>query len=503
MHDAADAQPGKPIRFLLNGEPVLLEAIDPTMSVLQYVRENHRLTGTKEGCAEGDCGACTVVIGSLDGDKLMLKTINACICFVATLDGKALFTVEYLRHQANGRLHPVQQAMVERHASQCGFCTPGFVMSLWNLYLTHQAAGCRPDDRQIRSALSGNLCRCTGYRPIIEAASAMFELPAVSADFNDLAERLKALQRRDTLALNNPDCRYFAPKSLVQLTALRREYPEATILAGGTDVGLWVNKQFRRLDPLIYLGEVPELREIVCRDGVLRIGAAVSLSEAYRNISAHYPEMDDMWERFASQPIRNAGTLGGNVANGSPIGDSMPALIALGAEVVLCSSDGQRRLPLEDLYIGYMKKSMREDEIVETIVLPLPSPGLAFRCYKLSKRHDSDISSVFGAFAITLNGDKVAKIRIAFGGMAATPKRAVHAEQTMLGKAWDETTVRQAMQALDKDYQPLSDMRASAGNRRQSAQNLLYRFFLETRPVDPLPADGVNVFAMLSGADDV
>ena len=467
---------------------------DPTQSVLYYLREKQRLTGTKEGCAEGDCGACTVVVAELSNDQLELKTVNACIQFLPTLDGKAVFTVENLR-QTSGALHPVQQAMVEQHGSQCGFCTPGFIMSLWNLYNIHQPEGTRPEQAEVRSALTGNLCRCTGYRPILDAAQKMFDLPAVEFNLEQLAGQLRSLQRDKSFNYEYQGYNFFAPKSINELADLRSEYPQATILAGGTDVGLWVNKQFRELNPILYIGEVKELKQIEIQANKLRIGAGVSLTDAYKIISPYYPEMDQMWERFASLPIRNVGTLGGNVANGSPIGDSMPALITLGAQVILRSTSGSRSLLLEDFYLDYMKKEMAPDEVLEAIELPLPVSGQIFRCYKLSKRHDSDISAVFAAFALTLKGEIVEDCRIAYGGMAATPKRATHSEQSLKGKDWNEKAVRAAMQTLAQDYSPLSDMRASDKNRMLSAANLLYRFYLETRVVNPLPPESLNVFA--------
>jgi xanthine dehydrogenase small subunit len=282
---------------------------------------------------------------------------------------------------------------------------------------------------------------------------------------------------------------------MADLTALRASHPQATILAGNTDIGLWVTKQLRELKEIIYIGCIDELKVIRENDGVLRIGAGATLTEAYRALARHYPEIREMWERFASPPIRNAGTMGGNVANGSPIGDSMPGLIALGATVTLRNRERSRTLPMEDLYIGYMKKAMAGDEILETIEVPLPRPSLRFRTYKLSKRYDSDISAVCAAFAIELQGDRIERCRVAFGGLAATPKRAPATESALSGEAWTEATVRAAMAALENDYTPLTDMRASAPYRAASARNLLYRFFLETRPDNPLPAAAVSVFA--------
>lgn len=483
------------IQFLLNGKPVRVSNIEPTQSVLTYLRETQLLTGTKEGCAEGDCGACTVVLAELENDQAVLKPVNACIQFVPTLAGKALFTVEYLRQQNNGALHPVQQAMVDKHGSQCGFCTPGFIMSLWGVYNQYQTENTKPERSEVRSALTGNLCRCTGYKPILEAADVMFEQPAVAFDHAALRDQLVAMKQEESFSYSHPDGQFYTPRTIDDLLQLRAEHPEATVLAGGTDVGLWVNKQFRELNPIIYLGDVAELKIIQQDAQYLHIGAGATLTNAYQALQEIYPEMNQIWERFASQPIRNIGTLGGNIANGSPIGDSMPALIVLGTKVVLNSVRGQRELVLEDLYLDYMKKDMAADEIVELIKIPLPVAGQQFRCYKLSKRYDSDISAVFTGMALMLQDDKVESIKIAFGGMAATPKRAQQCEQMLQGKVWDEATVKQAMQVLKQDYSPMTDMRASADNRMQSAMNLLYRFYLETRPIDPLSAADIDVFA--------
>jgi len=422
------------------------------------------------------------------------RTVNACLQFVPVLDGKALFTVESLK-EASGALHPAQEAMVDCHGSQCGFCTPGFVMSLFDVYARHTAAAAPATDRELRTALAGNLCRCTGYKPILEAGRRMFELPAVPFERDALRERLLALRRSESLAYAGGGRRFFAPRTLDELVALRAAHPGATIVAGNTDVGLWVNKQLRDIGDVLYTGEVAELKEIAEDDEMFRIGAAVPLEDAYAAIAGEYPELVEVWERFASPPIRNAGTLGGNVANGSPIGDSMPALIALCASVVLCSARGERRLPLEDLYVGYQRKAMAADEIVAAVEVPKRRPNLRYRCYKISKRYDSDISAVCAALAIWLDGDRVEQCRFAFGGMAATPKRAATAEAALDGKLWNEAHVREAAAALATDFQPLSDLRASADYRLRVAQNLFTRFWLETRFEDPLPAEAVTVFA--------
>ena len=509
----------QPIRFYHRHAVREVRDVPVTRTVLQYLREDAQCTGTKEGCAEGDCGACTVVIGERDAaGGMQFKAVNACIQFMPTLDGKALFTVEDLR-QPDGTLHPVQEAMVECHGSQCGFCTPGFVMSMWGLYQQQggeaatsdgTCAGVCPSREAIADALTGNLCRCTGYRPILDAAERMFALPAPKApiDVKAVSRALGALVRDETFHYEYEAQRFDAPRTLEALAALKAQTPHARLLAGSTDIGLWVTKQMRALDDLIYVGQVASLQQIAVGDAWIEIGAGVSVERAYATLAQHYPELTEMWKRFASVPIRNAGTLGGNVANGSPIGDSMPGLIALGARVVLGGAGetgdalATRELPLEALYVAYQKKDMAPHEFVVAIKVPTrtgPRANLRFRTYKVSKRYDSDISAVCAAFAFIADGETLREPRIAFGGMAATPKRATHAEAVLADQPWHEATVQAAMLALAQDYSPLTDMRATSAYRLQSAQNLLYRFWLETRVSDPLPADAVNVRAVTAG----
>ncbi|MFZ6871433.1 xanthine dehydrogenase small subunit [Undibacterium sp. Di27W] len=487
-----------PIRFYYQGQIQQVSNAAPTRTLLQHLREDLHCTGTKEGCAEGDCGACTVVVGEMKHGQLELQSVNSCIQFLPTLDGKAVFTVEDLQ-QKNGDLHPVQQALVECHGSQCGFCTPGFAMSLWSLYLKKEGDSVPPCRKEIDETLSGNLCRCTGYRPIIDAAKRMGELPAAEFDRAAVIHGLQGLQRGEMFSYTADDQTFYAPRTLQQLAEVREANPKATILAGSTDVGLWVTKQMRDLGNIIYVREVDELKHIKTVDNMLEIGAAVSLNDAYGAVCQHYPdELTEMWQRFASQPIRNTGTLGGSVANGSPIGDSAPWMIALGAEIVLHSVRGQRVLLLESFYLDYMKKDMQPGEFVAAVRIPLPKTGQQFRTYKLAKRYDQDISAVCAAFAINLDGDIVRDAHIAFGGMAATSRRAPLAEAALNGQAWNEATVKNAMALLAQDYTPLSDMRASNTYRMQTAQNLLRRFWLETRIDAPLKLQAINVFAPIT-----
>ncbi|RDU95662.1 xanthine dehydrogenase small subunit [Trinickia dinghuensis] len=497
-----------PIRFYYRGAIREVSGVPVTRTVLQHLREDLRCTGTKEGCAEGDCGACTVVVGELDAHgELGLKAVNACIRFLPTLDGCALFTVEDLR-AAGGALHPVQQALVDCHGSQCGFCTPGFTMSMWALYENHPAGAGLPTRDEVATALSGNLCRCTGYRPIVEAAQQMLDSERYEHVALDRAPIVQALRRiqaasGETFSYAGADVRggafgenrFWAPTSLDAFAQLRTEHPNALILAGSTDVGLWATKQLRDLGDLLYTGRVRELDAIERDAAMLTIGAAVTLEQAYAALVVDYPELAELGKRFASLPVRNAGTLGGNVANASPIGDSMPALIALDTQIVLRRGRETRSMPLDAFYLGYQKTALDTGEFVAALRIPRPAPTLRFRTYKVSKRYDQDISAVCAALAIDVVDGAITSARIAFGGMAATPKRAAHAEAALAGGAWDEETVHRAMDALAADYQPLTDLRASSRYRSMVARNLLLRFWLETREHEPLALAEVDAFA--------
>ena len=491
----ATLPPARPIRFVHQGRAVSVAGLPSTTSVLAWLREQAHCTGTKEGCNEGDCGACTVLVGRLQADgQVAYRPINSCIQFLPTLDGQALVTVEDL-----GGQHPAQQAMVACHGSQCGFCTPGFVMSLAACHQRHSAAGTLPSRQAIADDLSGNLCRCTGYRPILDAGQQMFSLPnskpLETAAGSPTARALAAMQADPPLhyAAEMP---FHAPRTLAALAALRLARPQARLLAGSTDVGLWVNKQFRDLGEVIYLGEVAELKAITEADGGLQIGAGATLEAAWTALAAHWPAARQMGLRFASRPIREAGTMGGNIANGSPIGDSAPVLIALGATIVLRRGDVQRSMPLQDFYLDYMKNQLQPGEFVQALRVPLPSAGDTLRVYKLSKRYDCDISGLAAGLWLRLDGDTVADARFAFGGLAGIVKRAAGAEAAVRGQPWTEATVQRAMAAMDLEFQPLSDLRASAGYRRRSARNLLQRLWLETRADAPLAADQVSVWSL-------
>jgi len=465
------------VRFLLDGKVVCTESVPRTTTVLEYLREGLRRTGTKEGCAEGDCGACTVVLGELsaDGSRVEYRAINSCIRFLPTIDGHELITVESLS-AADGGQHPVQQAMVDHHASQCGFCTPGFVMSLFSLYLRTAT----PGREEVLDTLSGNLCRCTGYRPIVEAGLRMGEYPAPlhwNRDAPALASRLdvlRGLRRERPLRLPG----FVAPHTVDELAAELESTPGALVLAGGTDVGLWVTKHLRDLPPIVYIGAVSELRRIRRDSVALEIGAGVSLTDGWNALVAQMPELAEMAQRFGSPPVRNAGTLCGNLANGSPIGDSLPVLMALDAELELRRGARTRRLPLERFYLGYQRTALEPGEFVVAVRVPLQE-GRWLAAYKLSKRFDQDISAVAVALVVQVKEGCVVDARIAFGGMAAVAARARAAEQALIGSPWTMASIDAAAEKLAEDFKPWTDMRASSAYRLRIAGNLLRRFHLE------------------------
>jgi xanthine dehydrogenase small subunit len=465
-----------PIRFLLGRTQVEIADADPTTTVLEWLRGNARRRGTKEGCAEGDCGACTVVLVEPDGTA---RAINSCIQFLPTLDGKQLLTVEDLKAE-DGALHPVQQAMVDAHASQCGFCTPGFVMSLYQLHRDYD--GPLPPSREtLDRALGGNLCRCTGYRPILEAGVKMFDTPATPDPRDaDLPAKLAALSRTTGLAYRFGGKTFFAPRSLDELAQTLADRPSARILAGGTDLGLEVTKAHREIPTLIHLGEVAELKRILRTATHLEIGGAVTWTRAFGPLVETWPALDELLARFAGPPIRNAGTVGGNVANASPIGDSPPAFLALDAQIELFGPGGARWLKTAEFFRDYRRTALAPGEIVARVRIPLPRPDTLFAAYKVSKRFDDDISAVCGVFALDVADGIVTAARLAYGGMAAIPKRAAHAEAALIGKPWTLEAAQAAGAALAADFAPLSDMRASTPYRAKIAANLLIRFHHES-----------------------
>ena len=482
----------RPLQFLRRGQTVTLHDIPPDRTLLEVLREDLHCTGTKEGCGEGDCGACTVVLGERVTDaqgqvQLSYKAINSCIRLAHSIDGMALWTVEDLAQDpdialpADKDLHPVQEAMVQCHGTQCGFCTPGFVMSMFGMYQNH-AGGSALDRQGAQEALSGNLCRCTGYRPILDAAQQMAQLPPATVNAPAVLQKLERLAHNHT-AFEAPTT-YKRPQTLRELLQILAAQPQAQVVAGCTDVGLWVTKQHKRFDTVLDVTAAAELQVIDHADGHLRIGAAATLEAAFAALKTQWPQLHKFAARFAGLPVRNSGTLGGNVANGSPIGDSMPLLIALNAQVVLASVRGERSLPLENLYTGYRQNVMAADELVVRIDVPLPPAGSAtqhLRAYKISKRQDDDISAVCLVINLSVQEGVVVQASIGAGGVAATPARAVQTEAALRGRPWNAATVHDAQTALQAEFTPISDMRASGAYRQHVLGSLLQRFWLESQ----------------------
>ena len=453
------------LTFLLNGECVDAGGLPPTTTLLDWLREVRGLTGTKEGCNEGDCGACTVIVSDETGSR----ALNACILFLPQLHRKAVRTVEGISGP-DGALHPVQQAMIAHHGSQCGFCTPGFIASMACAHMNGET----DHDR----ALAGNLCRCTGYAPILRAARAAEDAPVPDWMRDDpgffLAEILSG--RPEGPGADSPPLAWH-PRTTDELAQLYAAHPQATLIAGATDVGLWVTKQLRDLERPIFLNGCADLQAVEIGDTEIRLGAGLTIARLTEVIAPYHPSYAEMLRRYGSEQVRAAATLGGNIANGSPIGDNAPALIALGATLHLRRGDIRRAMSLEEFFLDYGKQNRVPGEFVEAVSVPRQPDRL--RCYKISKRFDQDISAVLGCFNITVEGGQVRAARIAFGGMAGIPKRAAHVEAELFGQPWTEATIDAAQDAWAQDFAPLSDMRASAGYRLDVARNLLRRYFLE------------------------
>ena len=485
------------IQFFLGKQQIKVNSCSPTLTLLNYLRTEMDLPGTKEGCAEGDCGACTVVLVELNDGKLTYKAVNACILFLPMLDGKQVLTVEHLKSD-NGLLHPVQQAMVDNHASQCGFCTPGIAMSGYALYqntrlsntpeseLNQNYQACQNKSEQtdcLNKTFAGNLCRCTGYGPIIESAKSFIQhalenQTTIELENANLIKQLESIAPTQEKSFTHAAQTFLQPSNITELNQALDAKPSAHLLAGATDLGLWVTKQRKKLETLIYLGQVPELKQITETDNYIELGASVTYSEALPILSKYFPQMEGYLERHSSTQIRNSGTVVGNIANGSPIGDMPPPLIALGSSIKLTSVHGSRELLLEDYFIRYGKQDRKSNEFIEKVRIPIKHKG-SFSLYKISKRFEQDISSVSAAFYLELTDNIISSVRLCYGGMAATPLRAKQTEIELIGNPFNEETINQACLKLSEDYQPLSDFRASQVYRMTVAKNLLRKFFIE------------------------
>jgi xanthine dehydrogenase small subunit len=466
------------IAFLRHGRPVRLSPPSPTLTLLDYLRLDERATGTKEGCAEGDCGACTVVLRRLVANTLVYQPVNACILLAGQADGAEVITVEDLAE--GDALHPVQRALATQHGSQCGFCTPGFVMALFALYHAPRPGGL--DRARVNDWIAGNLCRCTGYRPIVDAALTACAGPPAdrfAAQEATIRQSLAALDDGEDVLVGEPAF-FAAPASIESLAALYLAHPDAVLVGGATDVGLWITKQLRDLPKIIWLGRVRGLDAVAHEPEAITFGATVTHAAALPHLASIDPDLGELMRRFAGLQVREVGTIGGNIANGSPIGDTPPALIALGSTLTLQRGDATRSLPLEDFFIAYGKQDRAAGEFVRAVRVPRLGAGERFRCYKVSKRFDQDISAVMGAFKIALDGAHVAVARIAFGGMAATPRRARATEAALRGADLrDPATWQPAVTALAEDFSPITDQRASAGYRGAVAQALLRKALTE------------------------
>jgi xanthine dehydrogenase small subunit len=476
--------PGR-VRFVLDGAVVDLERVDPTATLLDHLRYRMGRTGTKEGCAEGDCGACTVLVGALDasGTAIDWRAVNACILFLPMLDGKALLTVESLG--SPDALGPLQACMARNGSSQCGFCTPGFVMSLHG-----RAIGARGHDLPVADVLAGNLCRCTGYGPILAAAQSV---GAVAQDDSATIGALQALAGQRCAGGEHGARRWFAPATAQELADVLAEHSDARVVAGATDVGLWVTKGLRDIDTVVFVGGIAELAGIEETAAGLSLGATLRYADAHAAMHRFHPELGELVRRIGGLQVRNSGTIGGNIANGSPIGDGPPALIALGAVLTLRSRDGRRSMPLEDYFLAYGKQDRRPGEFVESVHIPALDPADLVHIAKLSRRFDSDISAVCGAFKLTVRDGTITRARAAFGGMAATPRRAPACEAALTGQPFTAATIACAASALHDEFDPLSDVRGSADYRRKAAANLLWRLWHRAQ------GDAVSVLAVEPG----
>jgi len=464
------------IKFILNNKIQEIQDPDPNETILNYIRLKLKKTGTKEGCAEGGCGACTIVIGELKKNNIVYKSINSCIAFVTSLEGKQLLVVEDLMLK-NNSLHPVQKAMVDYHGSQCGFCTPGFVMSLFAMYKNNSSY----DEKTIEESISGNLCRCTGYRPIIDAAKSLNHNKSDQFQKNKkiIIALLKKI-RPENIFINYQNKKYFAPRTINELKKIIKKYPHLDFMSGGTDISLIVTKQKKDIENIIYLNSIDELNYIKENDKYIEVGATTSLRKFELFIKKYYSDFNTILKRYGSVQIRNVATMAGNIATASPIGDTLPLLLSLDASIVIESFNKKTIVKLKDFFIGYRKTKLKKNQFIRSIRIPIPKKNI-FKAYKVSKRIDDDISSVCASFNLIIVNKKIKDIKIAYGGMAPIPKRAIYCEKILLNSDLSEDTILKAQISLEKDFQPINDMRATKNYRMEIAKNLLMKCFIEIK----------------------
>ena len=467
------------VKFIHNNKIMEVQDVDPNETLLNYIREKLNKTGTKEGCAEGGCGACTVVLGYLKNNKIFYQSVNACIVFLPTIHGKQLILVEDLVGK-DGSLHPVQKSMVNFHGSQCGFCTPGFVMSLFSMYKNFSSF----NKKIIKNSIAGNLCRCTGYQPIINAAKSLNNKNKVDQFYQTKNETIKLLKiinkKNNSLTINRIDKKYFAPQTINELKILLKKYPKSKILSGGTDLSLIVTKERKTINSIIYINSIKELNYIKKNKKYIEIGATTPLIEFESEIIKHYPDFKDILERYGSVQIRNVATIAGNIATASPIGDTLPLLLALNAKIVISNSKNDKILYLKDFFINYRKTKLKNGQFIKLIKIPLLKDNI-FKAYKISKRIDDDISAVCASFNLNIKNNIIVSISIAYGGMAAIPKKALQCEKSLLNKDLSEKNINIAQKFLEKDFNPIDDMRASSQYRMKIAKNLLFKCFHEIK----------------------
>ena len=467
------------VKFIHNNKIMEIQDVDPNKTLLNYIREKLNKTGTKEGCAEGGCGACTIVLGYLKNNKIFYKSVNACIVFLPTIHGKQLILVEDLVGK-DGSLHPVQKSMVNFHGSQCGFCTPGFVMYLFSMYKNFPSF----NKKIIKNSIAGNLCRCTGYQPIINAAKSLNNKNKVDQFYQTKNETIKLLKiinkKNNSLTINRIDKKYFAPQTINELKILLKKYPKSKILSGGTDLSLIVTKERKTINSIIYINSIKELNYIKKNKKYIEIGATTPLIEFESEIIKHYPDFKDILERYGSVQIRNVATIAGNIATASPIGDTLPLLLALNAKIVISNSKNDKILYLKDFFINYRKTKLKNGQFIKLIKIPLLQNNI-FKAYKISKRIDDDISAVCGSFNLHIKNNIIVSISIAYGGMAAIPKKALQCEKSLLNKDLSEKNINIAQKFLEKDFSPIDDMRASSQYRMKIAKNLLFKCFQEIK----------------------